>query len=110
MDAIRGMLLQVPTVFEPDGSIDEPVMRELLDYYIASGVNALFIGGSFGQGPALSPVERKQLTEIAVSQTKRRLPVVIHIGAVDPYTSIDIGRHALVQFNQIGGVTHQTAG
>jgi len=95
MDAIRGMFLPVPTVFEADGSIDEPVMRELLDYYIASGVNALFIGGSFGQGPALSPVERKQLTEIAVSQTRRRIPVVIHIGAVDPYTSIDLGRHAL---------------
>ncbi len=64
MQAIRGMLLPIPTVFEEDGRIDVKLMEELTDYYVNSGVNALFVGGSFGQGPAMSLEERKQLSEV----------------------------------------------
>ncbi len=50
--------------------------------------------GSYGQGPALPPEERKKVAEIVVQQVKHRVPVVVHIGAVDPYTAIDLGKHA----------------
>lgn len=95
MNGIRGMLLPMPTVFEEDGSIDDRLMCELVERYIGAGVNALLVGGSFGQGPALSQEERKHLSEIVLTQTRKRVPVVIHIGTADPYTTIDLGRHAL---------------
>lgn len=95
MDAIRGMLLPMPTVFEEDGRIDDRLMRELADYYVAAGVNALLVAGSFGQGPAMSQEERKHVAALVVKQVRGRVPVVIHVGTADPYTTIDLGRHAL---------------
>jgi dihydrodipicolinate synthase/N-acetylneuraminate lyase len=91
---IRGMVMPVPTPFLEDGEVDEKLFEELLDFYLASGMNALFINGSYGQGPAMSVEQRKRTAEIAVNRVKHRIPVMIHIGAVDPFTSSDLGKHA----------------
>ena len=69
-------------------------MRELTDWFVACGVHAFFVLGSYGQGPAMTPEERKKVAEIIVQQVKHRVPVVVHVGAVDPYTAIDLGKHA----------------
>lgn len=95
MTSFGGLLIPLPTVFEDDGSIDQPLMHDLVDYYIGAGVDGLFIGGSYGQGPAMSPEERQLVAELAIEQTKGRVPVIVHVGAVDPYTSIELGKHAL---------------
>ena len=91
---ISGMFLPVPTPFEEDGSIDASMMRELVDYYIGVGVDALFIAGSFGNGPAMSVDERKSLAKVVLEHARGRVPVVIHCGTPDPYTSIDLAKHA----------------
>ena len=95
MKNVRGMLLPMPTVFLDDGSVDEDLMRELTEYYINAGVQALFIAGSFGQGPAMNAGERMAVAEMVISQAGKRLPVIIHVGTAEPYTSIELGRHAL---------------
>src|SRR6185503_191848 len=94
MEQVRGIVLPSPTVFLEDGKVDEKLMRELTDWFVACGVHAFFILGSYGQGPAMTPEERKKVAEITLKQVKHRVPVVIHIGAVDPYTAIDLGKHA----------------
>jgi dihydrodipicolinate synthase/N-acetylneuraminate lyase len=93
-EQIRGIVLPSPTVFLDDGRVDEKLMRELTDWFIACGVHAFFILGSYGQGPAMTPDERKKVAEIVVQQVKHRVPVVVHVGAVDPFTAIDLGKHA----------------
>ena len=95
MDQIRGMVLPLPTVFDHAGQIDKPVMRQMIDYYVASGINAIFIGGSMGQGMALTQEERKALFELSVEAVNGRVPVLAHVGTADPYTTIDLGKHAL---------------
>src|SRR5688572_23079623 len=94
MEPVRGVVLPSPTVFREDGSVDETLMRELTDWFVACGVHAFFVLGSYGQGPALNPEERKKVAEIIVQQVKHRVPVVVHIGAVDPFTAIELGKHA----------------
>jgi len=94
MKEVRGIVLPSPTVFLEDGSVDEPLMRELTDWFVSCGVHAFFILGSYGQGAAMRPEERKKVAEIIVRQVKHRVPVVVHVGAVDPYTAIDLARHA----------------
>lgn len=93
-EQIRGIVVPTPTVFRADGSVDEKLMGELTEWFVACGVQALFILGSYGQGPAMTPDERKKVAEMTVKQVKHRVPVVVHIGAVDPYTAIDLGKHA----------------
>jgi dihydrodipicolinate synthase/N-acetylneuraminate lyase len=91
---IRGMVMPVPTPFLENGDVDEKVFEELLDFYLASGINAFFINGSYGQGPAMSIEQRKRTAEIAVKRVNHRIPVMVHVGAVDPFTSSDLGVHA----------------
>lgn len=93
-ERIRGIVLPAPTVFLEDGRVDEKLMQELTEFFIASGVHAFFILGSYGQGPALAPEERKKVAEVVVRQLKHRVPCIVHVGAVDPYTAIDLGKHA----------------
>jgi dihydrodipicolinate synthase/N-acetylneuraminate lyase len=90
VEQIRGIVLPSPTVFLEDGSVDEKLMRALTDWYLACGVHAR----SYGQGPAMTPDERKKVAEAIVQQVKHRVPVIVHVGAVDPYTAIDLGKHA----------------
>ncbi len=94
MEQIRGIVLPSPTVFLDDGRVDEKLMSELTDWYLAIGVQAFFVLGSYGQGPAMTPDERKKVAEIVIQRVNHRVPVVVHIGAVDPYTAIDLGKHA----------------
>ena len=93
-EKIRGIVLPAPTVFLEDGEVDEKLMRELTEFFITCGVHALFILGSYGQGPALAPGERKKVAAIVLDQVRHRIPCIVHVGAVDPYTAIDLGRHA----------------
>lgn len=95
MNDIRGMLLPLPTVFNERGEMDKPVLRQMIDYYVDAGIHAIFVGGSMGQGMALTHDERKALFDLAVDQVRGRIPVVAHVGTADPYTTIDLGRHAL---------------
>src|SRR5665213_73509 len=92
---LSGMFVPVPTAFDDDGSIDANMMRELIDHYIGAGVDALFFAASCGNGPAMSVEERKQLATLALKHVAGRLPVVVHCGTADPYTSIDLARHAI---------------
>lgn len=94
MEQVRGIVLPSPTVFFDDGRVDEKLMDELTDWYLACGVHAFFVLGSYGQGPAMTPDERKKVAEIIIRRVKHRVPVVVHVGAVDPYTAIDLGKHA----------------
>ena len=46
--SIKGIVMPMPTPFLEDGEVDERMFEELIDFYLASGVQALFINGSFG--------------------------------------------------------------
>lgn len=93
-DEVRGMFFPLPTVFDGQGEVDGSTMNELVDWYVESGVNALFVLGSFGQGPACRVDQRKEVAELVIRRVGGRVPVVIHVGAVEPYTSIELGQHA----------------
>lgn len=92
--SIRGLFLPLPTVFDDQGQVDYPLIRELTQFYLDVGVPAFFLLGSFGQGPALSPEERKKVAESVMGEINGKTPVVVHVGSVDPYTTIELGRHA----------------
>ena len=93
-DEVRGMLLPLPTVFDGAGEVDEPLMREMVQFYLDTGVHALFVCGSFGQGPAMRPDQRQRVAQLVVEEVRGRVPVVIHVGTVDPYSAVELGQHA----------------
>jgi 2-dehydro-3-deoxy-D-pentonate aldolase len=94
IEAVREMFFPLPVTFTDDGQLDEPLVRQFVDYYIERGVNALFALGSFGQGPAMDVADRKRALEVVVEQTRGRVPVIAHIGTADTISTIELGRHA----------------
>jgi dihydrodipicolinate synthase/N-acetylneuraminate lyase len=91
---IRGVLLPVITPFDDQVRVDEQMMRQMVDFHIKAGVQGLFVLGSTGQGPAMTLEERKQAAAIALDQAKKRVPVVIHVGTADAWTSTELAEHA----------------
>lgn len=91
---IRGIIIPLPTPCLQSGELDLPMLEQLIDFYLGVGVHALFPLGSFGQGPACSPEQRKKVAEVVLKRVGDRVPVIVHVGAVDPFTSIELGRHA----------------
>jgi 4-hydroxy-tetrahydrodipicolinate synthase len=91
---LRGIITALVTPFTEDGRVDEEALRELLQFQLKSGVNGFFPLGTTGMGPAMEATQRKQVAEIVVEETHKRLPVIVQVGAANPTTSIDLAKHA----------------
>jgi dihydrodipicolinate synthase/N-acetylneuraminate lyase len=92
---IRGVLLPVITPFDDQVRVDEQMMRQVVEFHINAGVQGLFVLGSTGQGPAMTIEERKQAAGVALDQAKKRVPVVIHVGTADAWTTTELAEHAV---------------
>lgn len=90
----KGVLIPVITPYFEDNSVDEPVLRQLVDFYIGASVQGLFALGSSGQGPVLSEAERRSVAEIILDQNAGRCPAIIHVGCADTPTTVSLARHA----------------
>ena len=91
---VKGLIMPIPAVFDGKGEPDLPMMEKLTDWYLDSGVHGFFILGSQGQGPATTIEQRKAVAESVVKRVNKRVPCIVQIGAVEPYTSIELGHHA----------------
>ena len=91
---VKGLVIPIPAVFDGKGEPDLPMMEKLTDWYLDAGVHGFFILGSQGQGPACRIDQRKAITETVVKRVNKRVPCIVQIGAVEPYTSIELGLHA----------------
>jgi 4-hydroxy-tetrahydrodipicolinate synthase len=91
---VRGLIAPIPAVFDGKGEPDIPMMEKLTDWYLEAGIHAFFILGSQGQGPACRIDQRKAIAETVVRRANKRVPCIVQVGAVEPYTSIELGLHA----------------
>jgi dihydrodipicolinate synthase/N-acetylneuraminate lyase len=91
---IKGIVMPIMTPFNEDGELDEPLGCELADFLIGAGVHALFLLGSFGQGPVMRIDQRKRFAEVIIKHVRGRVPVVVHVGTADAYSTAELGLHA----------------
>ncbi|HWP57790.1 MAG TPA: dihydrodipicolinate synthase family protein [Candidatus Acidoferrales bacterium] len=95
MARLQGIYIPLPTPFTEKGDVDEDGLRQLVHFYLSAGVHGLFALGTFGQGPALSPEERKRVAGVVLKAVGGRIPVVIHVGCADTPTTISLARDAV---------------
>jgi dihydrodipicolinate synthase/N-acetylneuraminate lyase len=93
-DIFKGMLSPIPGVFDGKGEPDLAMMETLTDWYLKAGSHGFFVLGSQGQGAACTIEQRKAIAETVVKRVAGRVPVIVQVGAVDPYTSIELAGHA----------------
>lgn len=93
--ALKGVLSAIVTPFTPDGeSIDEGMLRTLVERNIADGVDGFVPAGGTGEFSVLSHQERLKLVEIVAEQTAGRAAVLAHTGATSSREAIALSKHA----------------
>ena len=90
----RGTGTALVTPFKKDGSVDEVVLRELVDRQIRAGVEALVPVGSTGEGATLSEAEQAQVIEMVVDETHGRLPVIAGASSNATSKAVALAREA----------------
>jgi len=90
----EGILIPMPTAFKEDGGVDENGIEALVDFYIATGVQGFFALGTHGQGMVMEIDERKKVAERIIRRVRGRVPVVLHVGTANTFSSIELARHA----------------
>jgi dihydrodipicolinate synthase/N-acetylneuraminate lyase len=80
--------------FKNDGAIDHSATDAIIDFYLASGVHGFFPLGTHGQGMVMEIDERKKAAEQIVKRVAGKVPVVMHIGTANTYSSIELAKHA----------------
>jgi 4-hydroxy-tetrahydrodipicolinate synthase len=77
-----GVWIPIVTPFR-QGQIDLPAFERLVAYYIDAGVHGIVVGGTTGEGAALSNDEKHALVIAAIDVSAHRCPVVLGVGGVD---------------------------
>ena len=72
----RGTGTALVTPFKRDGTVDEVVLRELVDRQLKAKVEAIVPVGSTGEGATLSETEQANVIEMVVEQVNGRVPVI----------------------------------
>ncbi len=91
---IHGVIPAVLTPFTARGEVNEKALREYVDFLIDKGVHGLFPLGTNGSGPLMSVEDRKKVISIVVEQTNKRVPVIVHTGAISTSETIEVTVHA----------------
>ena len=92
--AFRGIWAIIPTPLTSDETIDVPGLRRVLDYAIEGGVHGLWMLGSGGEGPLLSPDTARHALQVAVEAVNGRLPIAAAITACSLSEALAKGRMA----------------
>jgi 4-hydroxy-tetrahydrodipicolinate synthase len=89
---LRGCGTALVTPFQPDGSLDEPALRALIQWQLAAGVHMLIPCGSTGEAVTLAPAEHRRVVEITVEEVNGRVPVIAGAGSNDTQRAIATSR------------------
>jgi 4-hydroxy-tetrahydrodipicolinate synthase len=87
---ITGSLVALVTPMLPDGSLDMPAFRALIDWHIAQGTDGLVIVGTTGESPTVNTEEHCLLIKTAVDQAAGRVPVIAGTGANSTTEAIEL--------------------
>ena len=79
------VIVPMLTPLDSNERIDVPAVRRMVDFLVDAKVDAIFILGSNGEGPALRPVERRRLASETVQAVAGRCTVIA--GAIEPSTA-----------------------
>ena len=72
---LQGCGTALVTPFLPDGSLDEPSLRTLVESQLAQGISLLIPCGTTGEAATLTEAETHRVIEITIETTAGRAPV-----------------------------------
>ena len=77
---IRGSIVSLVTPFDEEGNVDYKRLRELINWHIHQGTDAILVLGTTGETPALSEQEQDEIVRTAVEESSGRIPIIANSG------------------------------
>ena len=77
-----------------DGAVDYDALGQIIDWQIASGVNALVVCGTSGEAPTLTDNEHTKVLEFAIQHSRRRVPIIAGTGSNDTGHAVMMTQYA----------------
>ena len=90
----KGAIVAIVTPFKKNGRVDEDRFRELIEFQIKNGTDGIVPCGTTGESSTLSHKEHDKVIEIAVEQTRKRVPVIAGTGSNSTDEAIRLTKHA----------------
>ena len=94
MKQITGSIVALVTPFLPDGSVDYPALRKLIDWHIAEGTDCIGVVGTTGESPTVSVEEHCEIIRVSVEQSNKRVPIMAGCGANSTKEAIELAKFA----------------
>ena len=91
---IQGSIVALVTPMHPDGSLDWPAYRKLIDWHVAEGTDAIVAVGTTGESPTVSVDEHCELIKIAVEHAAGRVPIIAGAGGNSTAEAVELTRFA----------------
>ena len=92
---LRGIIPAIVTPMTPDYEVDHAALRRYVGWLVAQGPIALAVNVDTGEGPHLTPDERRAILETVVSAAEGRCRVVA--GVAGPSTALGISNAKAAQ-------------
>jgi 4-hydroxy-tetrahydrodipicolinate synthase len=91
---IRGSIVALVTPLLPNGQVDYPTLRKLIDWHIAQGTDCIGVVGTTGESPTVNVEEHCEIIRVAVEQSAGRVPIMAGCGANSTAEAIELAQFA----------------
>ena len=86
---IKGSMVALVTPFTEDGSVNFKRVRELVEWHIQEGTDAILVLGTTAETPTLTTEEEDEIVRIAIEQAAGRVPIVVGSGSNNTAKAIE---------------------
>jgi len=89
----KGSIVAIVTPFN-NGKVDEDKLRQLVEFQIEGGTDAIVPCGTTGESSTLDYEEHDRVIEIVIQQVNKRVPVIAGTGSNSTAEAIEMSLHA----------------
>ncbi|WP_116952778.1 dihydrodipicolinate synthase family protein [Jiangella endophytica] len=91
---VHGLVPILATPFLPDGTLDRPGLRRLVEFQLTSGVDGVAVFGMASEGFALTSTERQLILRDVREVVADAVPVVAGVNGTSSITALEQAREA----------------
>ena len=91
---IQGSIVALITPMLPDGAVDYPALRKLIDWHIAEGTDCIGVVGTTGESPTVNVLEHCEIIRVSVEQAAGRVPIMAGCGANSTAEAVELAKFA----------------
>ncbi len=85
---IKGSIVALITPFKENGEVDYEALKNLVEWHIEAGTDAIACCGTTGEDPTLSEQERREVLQVVLETVRKRVPVIMGTGTNNTRTSV----------------------